>query len=284
MRKEPTNWSAVLRAIPALPGKAALARRLLRDRLSACNVDITTRHGLTLRVPSLAEPIAFHLYINGVYEPELLQFLQTHLPDDGVFVDVGANIGSFAITLAKLRPRARIIAIEPSPAVLPYLRHNIAHNGTSNVELLDVAAYSSTATLDFYVPPASHFGMGSIGAQFDVAPVRVAARALDDILRERAVAHVDVMKIDAEGAEADVLAGAGELLSKPNAPIIAMEFVDWAERRIPGRAVGEAQQQLLDAGYTLETLPERRRRKIALATPLTEGSATIIARKQKQPG
>lgn len=252
---------------------------LLRGQLTRTDVDVPTRAGVVLRVPSLAEPIAFHLLIDGVYEPQLLEFLLDALPTNGVFVDVGANIGSFSVTIAKLRPDARVIAIEPSPTVLPYLHHNAASNQVSNLEIVPLAAYSQRTELEFYVSPATHFGMGSIAPQFHVAPIRVAADCLAAILRTRGVHYVDVIKIDAEGAEADVIAGAQQLLESADAPVIAAEFSDWAEARIPGRVPGDAQRALRKLGYQLWTLNGWQGGGAPLSEVLTRGGDTIIARK-----
>lgn len=106
MNTGPLTWLAWLQRIPGwLPGKTRVARRLLRERLTDADVDLRTPDGLTLTVPSLREPIAFHLLINGVYEPDVVDVILTNLPPHGTYVDVGANIGALALVVARRRPR-----------------------------------------------------------------------------------------------------------------------------------------------------------------------------------
>lgn len=256
-----------------LPGKERLIRFLLGKRLDATDADIRTRSGLTLRVPSLREPIAFHLYCNGVYEPETIDAILAHLPQGGTFVDVGANIGAIALEIAVRRPAARVIAIEASPAIIPYLRQNIERNTLTNVTLVPVAASDRESEIDLYLPPAEKFGMASAAPQFDVAPVRVPAQPLDAILADLGITDVDVIKIDAEGAELDVLRGAHALLINVKQPTIIFEFADWAEARL--HEAGGAQRELLELGYTLAYMDRPRK---LLDAPIVTGGAMLLAR------
>jgi FkbM family methyltransferase len=133
-------------------------------------------------IPNLLEPVGLSLWMDGVYEPETLQFLRNHITSDSVFVDVGANIGAFSIPLAGYAKH--VIAIEPSPQVLPYLRRNVTLNRLSNVEIAACAASTSDRdSVPLYIPPESHFGMASSAPQFDGAPTAVRAKSLDAILR-----------------------------------------------------------------------------------------------------
>lgn len=250
-----------------------LLRFVLGKRLDATDADIRTRSGLTLRAPSLREPIAFHLYCNGVYEPETIDSILAHLPKDGTFVDVGANIGAIALEIATRRPDARVIAIEASPAIIPYLRLNIDRNALTNVQLVPIAASDSAGDIDFYLPPAAKFGMASQAPQFDVAPVRVAGQTLDTILADLGVTSADVIKIDAEGAELDVIRGAHGLLTSATKPSVIFEFVDWAEARL--HETGAAQRALLALGYTLAPME---RPDNLLDRPIVTGGAMLLAR------
>jgi FkbM family methyltransferase len=238
---------------------------------------IFVRHhdGNKMVIPNLLDPIGMSLWMDGMYEPETLQFLRGQITPDSVFVDVGANIGAFSIPLAGCAKR--VIAIEPSPQVLPYLRRNVTLNHLSNVEV--VACAVSAPDRDFvplYIPPESHFGMASSAPQFNVEPVTTLARSLDSILREQAVRHVSVMKVDTEGYEAHVFLGAEELLSSPSPPVVIFEFCDWAEERaFPGRK-GWAQHLLMSSGYSLWTMPSYVQNGASLKEPVTDGFHSIV--------
>jgi FkbM family methyltransferase len=268
--------SSAFRSMPAvMRGKARLARTILPRTARSLPAHIRNCNGSEMLVPNLLEPVGFSLWMDGIYEPETLQFLKRHISSDSVFVDVGANIGAFSIPLA--RRAERVIAIEPSPQVLTYLARNVTLNNLSNVEIAACAAgLPDCDSVPLYIPPESHFGMASSAPQFNMAPTPVPSRSLDAILLEHGVARVSVMKIDTEGYEAHVLLGAQELLRGSSPPPVVFEFCDWAEERaFPGRK-GWAQELLVAAGYTLWTLPEYLQDRAPLSMPVMQGSHSIV--------
>lgn len=241
-----------------MPGKARLARAVLGPYLQVRDVYIDARYGCTFFVPSLCEPIAFHLLVDGVYEPMVASFLLNHLKVGMTFVDVGASIGVFTILAARqVGPTGRVLALEPSPRVFPYLEHNVKVNGLSNVCLKQCAAYDrDVESLPWWEAPVEHFGMGALAPQFHTAPTAVLARTLDQVLIEEGISCVDLLKVDVEGFEAAVFRGAKQLLTAPDPPLIVFEFCDWAEERVPGGQVGEAQRVLRGFGYQIWRLSD----------------------------
>ena len=234
-------------------------------------------------VPNLVEPVGFSLGVHGSYESELVDLLRTHLDVNSDFVDVGANIGPFTVALAG--HTRRVVAVEASPAVLPFLRRNIELNHRTNVDVLDCAVSApGVDSVPFYVPPMDHFGMGSSAAQFDVEPVTISSRTLDQILRDSGAGRVGAVKVDVEGFEAHVFLGATEILRSRPAPVVVFEFCDWAEERaFPGQR-GWAQQIMLDAGYSLWPLPSYLSKSEPLSKPITEGFHTIVGSKLRYSG
>jgi FkbM family methyltransferase len=268
--------SRVFQAIPAgTRGKTRLARLLLSAKARSVPALVENVEGAGMLVPNLLEPVGLSLWMDGVYEPETLKFLKDHISTDSVFVDVGANIGAFSIPLA--RYSERVIAIEPSPQVLPYLRRNVALNRLSNVEIAACAASEPACdSVPLYVPPESHFGMASSAPQFGAAATTVPAKTLDAILAENAVTNVSVMKIDTEGYEAHVFLGAKKLLYGSSPPPIVFEFLDWAEERaFPGKK-GWAQELLMEAGYSLWTMEDYLLSRARLKEPIVDGSHSIV--------
>src|SRR5215211_4151308 len=82
-------------------GKTRLARFLLKPHLKGRDVTVTDRNGYSFSIPCLAEPIGFHLLIDGVYERDVLEFILARLRPGGTFVDVGANIGVLTLPAAQ---------------------------------------------------------------------------------------------------------------------------------------------------------------------------------------
>ena len=78
---------------------------------------------------------------NPDYNLEELEFLRAHTPAGGVFVDVGANVGTYAMVLARhVGANGRVIAIEPHPVTFARLSFNNAASGFTQVNLVAAAA------------------------------------------------------------------------------------------------------------------------------------------------
>jgi FkbM family methyltransferase len=229
-------------------------------------------------VPHLREPIAFHLLVDGTYEPETRNFLLRHLSPGGVFVDVGANIGVFSVPAARrVGPAGQVLAVEASRRVFRFLEENIRLNNLSNVVLKECAACDRDATVELYEAPASSFGMGSLAPQFGAAPTGVRGRTLDDIIEEEGIRKVELLKVDVEGFEAAVFRGAERLLTGLRPPLIVFEFVDWAEARVPESRIGEAQRQLTGWGYRIWRLSDFMKGKGPLKDICTTGYEMLVA-------
>lgn len=154
------------------------------------------------------------LYLRGerwLGERYLLK--KTARPGD-VVVDVGANIGYYALMLARLvGPSGRIICVEPDPENLTELRRNIAANNLTNVQLFDVAAGASEGT--------AHV-VGGINARLsdhDSGDYPVGVMPLDTLIK----GPVDFIKIDVEGYEGHVLRGAEHVIAT-HRPVIFAEI------------------------------------------------------------
>jgi FkbM family methyltransferase len=270
-----------LRMIPyGTRGKARLARLLLgraldqQDRLTRC------RDGLFV-VPNLRGNIGFHMLIDGVYEPDEVDFVVQRLRPGGCFLDVGANIGLFSVAASnRVGPSGRVIAVEASPKIHPYLERNVELNQATNVTLVNKAAADQACTLAFYDAPTANFGMGTRTNLFGIKPVHVAGERLDAILEDARVVTVDVMKIDVEGHEAAVLRGASRLLGGPSPPLIVFEFCDWAEEKAEGARKGDAQRILRDAGFQVWHLRDFLRGEAPLHDVVTAGFLTLVARRE----
>jgi len=280
-----TSWHSiagrVLRNVPStLPGKTQVAKFFLRRSLHTEDVVLETGDTTRFMVPHLAEPIAFHLLIDGSYERETRSFILQRLTEGDAFVDVGANIGVFTVSAAlKVGAQGRVLAIEASPRVFPYLERNVQLNTLDNVTVANCAASDGTEEdVSFYEAPANKFGMGSLAPQFSVKPTAVKTRTLDDLVREHGIERVAVLKVDVEGHEAGVFRGAERLLRGPHSPAIAFEFCDWAENRFGESHPGAAQAFLMSLGYKIWRLSDLAKGSARpLSEPLTSGSAMLAA-------
>lgn len=276
------SLSRVLQLIPpGTRGKACLARRLLGTVQNTKNVTVTDRFGNIFLVPGLRDPIGFYLVIDGMYEPWTTRFLLRSLKKGQVFVDVGANIGVFAILAAQhVGDSGRVLAIEASAQIWPYLEYNIQINQVKNLRIEQYALLDSDGlNLPFYNAPAEHFGMGSLSPQFNEAEQTVTTRCLDSLLESVCINRVDVLKVDVEGFEMFVFRGGEKLLTSKASPLIIFEFCDWAEERTKVASVGDAQRLLYSWGYQIWRLQDFICQRSPLSTILTSGSEMLVARR-----
>jgi FkbM family methyltransferase len=148
------------------------------------------------------------------------------LPPKPYVVDVGANIGMFAIYLKSLHPDAVVLAFEPAPASAALLRRNIELHGLSDITVEPVAL-GAVAERDvpftYYplipgnstrYPEIKELQKANMAKTLAVKVVERMHRAeqlTTDVERLssylQAGRPVDLLKIDAEGAEVDVLRG-----------------------------------------------------------------------------
>lgn len=145
---------------------------------------------------------------NPDYNSEELDFLRKHTPAGGVFVDIGANVGTYALVLAQhLGELGKVIAVEPHPVTFARLSFNRMASGSTQVLLVAAAAGPSDGDLlietDGDNLGASHVVSGTATAQ----AIKVPSLRLMRILDEANVARVDALKIDVEGFEDRVLTG-----------------------------------------------------------------------------
>jgi len=134
----------------------------------------------------------------GEYDPILI-----NIKGSDIVLDAGANVGIF--TLLASKKAKKIIAVEPDPENFSYLVKNIYLNGAKNV-------VSMREALSDYVGKGYLSGKGLSAALSQNHGIPVKVTTIDDMLRRLHVTHVDVVKVDIEGAEVKALKG--EFLSK----------------------------------------------------------------------
>jgi FkbM family methyltransferase len=200
----------------------AAARRLV----------IPTRPGELLVMTSVGfvlcaaqdEAMVSFLAANGDPEPGTRRLIEHVLEPGGVFVDVGANLGLHTLAAAATVGAAgRVIAFEPFVETANLLRRTLAANGHADVcEVHEVALWDSDGNAPLHLGATSghHSLVMPITRGDEGGEVLVGTRTLDGMLE--AGTRVDLMKVDVEGAELKVLAGAHDVIaSNPGLILIA---------------------------------------------------------------
>jgi FkbM family methyltransferase len=201
-------------AILSLARRSRLKRGAFRpmlsrliDRLRAGPVDVQYQ-GASFRLYHQASATERGALFNPDYNLEELDFLRSRTPIGGVFVDVGANVGTYAMVLARhVGASGKVIAIEPHPVTHARLAFNRAASGYTQVHLVAAAAGPSDGELMIETDGdnlgASHIVEGDRPGN----AIKVPSLRLQRVLADAGVDHVDALKIDVEGFEDRVLTG-----------------------------------------------------------------------------
>lgn len=199
-------------------------------------------------------PNRFRMLI-GTYEKFLIRSICKVLPENGVFVDIGANVGFISCHIAKRFPKAKVLAFEPNPRIYPILEANLA--ALPNCQSFDLGLGATEAILEFFhgkescvgsfVPAfASQHPSNSSSGYVTKSNVQVTT---GDVALS-GIGTVDVMKVDVEGYEAEVLKGMANLLSKGLIKTIFFEFCPFAQRLADKQPV-EIVNLLIESGYAI---------------------------------
>ncbi len=144
------------------------------------------------------------IYSAREYDSEVIRFE----PQD-VILDVGANIGLFAIRYGKEFPTVPIHCFEPNPRVYKRLVRNLEANDLTNVVAINVAGGDSAGIRPFFVGRATVAGTMIPNRDGAAEPAfYTEVIDLDTFCRARSIASIGLLKIDVEGAEMGVLRGA----------------------------------------------------------------------------
>jgi FkbM family methyltransferase len=177
---------------------------------AAGNPDIRMSGGLKWRY---TDDFKFGDQLALGHEADLEPWVFKGLPADGVFLDIGAHVGHWALRAAKRCKR--VIAIEANPETATRLRENIALNDLTNVTVHAVAAWDEETELSLFSAHGhSRDGTANVigGRPNEVEVGKVPAVRLDVLLASEP--RIDVIKIDVEGVDIRVLHGLTTLLDR----------------------------------------------------------------------
>ena len=151
------------------------------------------------------------MYANPPDLPEMLAWRRA-LRDGGLFVDVGANVGTYTIWAAELG--AEVIALEPAADTFGLLVENVALNGYQ-VRAVQAAAGARCGTARFTT------GLDAGNRLDPGGPVETRLVTIDSLIGDR---RVTGMKVDVEGFEIEVLRGCARALAEHRIGLIQLEW------------------------------------------------------------
>jgi FkbM family methyltransferase len=222
--------------------------------------------GLSITVP--AGFPSYRNYATGVYESDVTSLISSRLQSGMSAVDVGANIGYYTVTAARLvGPAGHVYAFEPDPEAYRYLERNVADNNCSNVTTVASAVGNVTGTVEF-VQAGPERGYIQERGQGNLP---VASTTLDAYFSGLGWPALHLIKIDVEGHEGAVLLGMVEVVRQNPQLLVVMEMNSQAARRAD-RSTSSIVETLTLLGFTHCYLIERRR-EVTFSWFLSSGRA-----------
>jgi len=145
----------------------------------------------------------------GSYEYHKQKAFEKMVPKGSVVFDIGANAGFYTLLASVLvGAQGRVFAFEPVPRNLRYLKEHLRINGVKNVSVIEAAVADCAGVAHFDAGPNPATGHLAADGCLTVRTV-----SLDEMVKAGELPPPNYMKIDVEGAEANVLLGAKSVLA-----------------------------------------------------------------------
>lgn len=256
-----------MRAVPPLRS-GRLAGMLYKRWFPRAEDAVTNLpNGLEMRV-HLPDIVGFTIWMKGWYQAELIREVTAHLKAGMTFVDVGAHFGQFTLAAAPIvGASGRVFAFEPASHQRSYLIDNVQRNRLSQVTISDNAVCDKCGRVSFSEEPPERAVISQISVD---AAGDVPATTLDQFVVDNGIDRIDVLKIDAEGAEESIFKGASTILN--DAPPTSIVY-----ENVHRHSEGEfgVHKSLVDRGYSLFLPTKHGMQKLSL--PFSEDASDIIA-------
>ena len=171
----------------------------------------TDKGTLSLYVPEFPQNNVTDVFVlyHEFPERDLLNSVRPYIPDNGVVIDVGANIGSHTLYFAWMLNTSKVYSFEPQKGLFPILQKNCELNNILDKVVLynccvgEKEAYASLGNVAIYDASQTSFNMSDTPTDYKIM-------SLDSLKLDK----VDFIKIDVEGHEIEVLRGAKETIAR----------------------------------------------------------------------
>ena len=171
----------------------------------------------------------------GIFEADIVHRMTRLARAGTTVIDVGANLGLMSVPVLDACSSCRVVSFEPSPSSLPYLERTHADSAhRERWTVIGAAVADRAGELDFTVgssaQDALYEGFRSGDRIAGGRTIKVPVTTLDDAWRTLGEPEVSLIKIDVEGAEAGVLAGATALLQRWRPALLVEWYAPYLDR------------------------------------------------------
>lgn len=271
MRRRVFNAVAwYVRHTPPHPGRGVLARTAYRWDPHDVVHEMAPGVRLLIRIDRDEELVYWR---NGYDQNADVQVFESLLRPGMVAIDIGANIGMYALFASRaVGPAGRVLAFEPVPDLYGRLTANLGLSGALNVSPYQLAMSDRDGTAAFHIGTSE--SMGSLVRSQSAGTIEVRTATLDGFLDGHDVHRVHVVKIDAEGAEARIVSGMRGLLARPDRPVLFVEH-NYDALRAAGSSAEELFATLVGCGYQAHLVERGTMRAVdTLGEPFRAGGET----------
>ena len=201
---------------------------------------------------------------NGKWESIETNFILNNFPPNGVFMDIGANIGYFSLVVAKQFNNAKVYAVEPVSKTYEILCKNIAFNQyQEKIIPINSAVGNQQGVVDIIDNwgPKNHIFVDSLNLSKNQkhSHETVEVRTLDNIVNKLEISEIDLIKVDIEGYESYFIDGAKQTLSQ--LPLLLIE-IQQKRSQIFGKQAKQVIESLLGFGYSYLVVSKNKNRII----------------------
>ena len=195
------------------------------------------------------------IFVNGIYDPNLVVVLNNLLPKEGTLIDAGANMGYVSLLAScNLSENGKIYALEPSQRDFERLIDNVSINHLSKViSCHNIALSDKTGTAKLMIAVEERSALNTLGSAFSFKGVEkakvedVKTMSLDEFIINEGIEHVDVVKLDLEGSELKALQGAINTIQRYRPAVIL--GVNQNALKASGTSLDEIEQMLKTLHY-----------------------------------
>ncbi len=204
-------------------------KKYLENIANAYTKDVVlTYHGNYKISLTPCSMVDFTVLMRGFFSKALTNFMMKNIKEGMICIDLGASIGVFSLLMAeKVGPSGAVYSFEPQPKIFKKLLNNIVLNSLAWVDAYQLALSDKNEQRDLNYPPKgdSNDGAASFGNHLNSSggSEKVECVTLDSFINQKKISSVDFIKIDVEGHENFVIAGALETLKKYR-PLLLIEL------------------------------------------------------------
>lgn len=196
-----------------------------------------------------------NLIVSGVYEKQMVKYINNILRIGDTFIDLGGNEGYFSIIAARtVGDTGRIYCIEPQKRLWPVIIENASANNISNIVLLPYGVSNVIGQSEITLYPSLNTGASSIISSFRsilYPKQEISLTTLDAIFENYSIRSVQLMKIDIEGFEIYALKSGSNALKNKIIKNLLIEIHPEQLKRL-GQSTGELLSMMREFGYRYE--------------------------------